>query len=88
MFYRYELDPEDDLTMDFDDLLKKATRLLGAKKKVASSGSCQKEGEGVEDLVDNVKYETRSNRLNSPFILAYQPLIVPSVSPFQISGAD
>ena len=36
MFYRYELDPEDDLNMDFDDLLKKAMRFLGAKKKLAS----------------------------------------------------
>ncbi len=36
MIYRYELDPDDDLNMDFDDLLKKAMRLLGAKKKLAN----------------------------------------------------
>ncbi len=36
MFCRYSLDPDDDLNMDFDDLLKKAMELLGAKKKLAS----------------------------------------------------
>lgn len=32
---RYELDPDDDLTMDFDDLLRNAMGLLGAKKELA-----------------------------------------------------
>ncbi len=31
--YRYELNPNDDLNMDFDDLVKKAMRHLGAKEK-------------------------------------------------------
>ncbi len=43
MFCQYCLDPDDDLNMDFDDLLKKAIGLLGAKKKLASMIQVEKE---------------------------------------------
>lgn len=36
MFCQSELDPDDDLNIDFDDLLKKAMGLLRAKKKRTS----------------------------------------------------
>lgn len=35
MFYQYSLDPDDDLNMDLEDLLKKAMGLLMTKKKLA-----------------------------------------------------
>lgn len=36
IFYWYLLDLDDDLNIDFDDLLKKAMGLLEAKKKLAN----------------------------------------------------
>lgn len=36
MIRQYELNPDGDLNIDFENLLKKAMRLLGAKKKLAS----------------------------------------------------
>lgn len=60
MFYRYELDPDDDLKMDFDDLLKKAMGLLGAKKKLASLVQVEKAGQEVENLVGKCDYKPES----------------------------
>lgn len=51
MFYRYELDSDNDMNMNFDDLLKKAIRHLEAKKKLASLIHVKKKNQEVEDLV-------------------------------------
>lgn len=74
---RYELDPDDDLTMDFD-LLKKAMGLLGAKKELASLVYVEKEGKGMEDLVGKCYHKTRaSSNLAPPSILVYPSPMVP-----------
>ena len=93
MFYRYELDPDDDLNMEFDDLLKKAMGLLGAKKKLASLVYIEKEGQEVEDLVEKCEHKTRisstRNRLLTfPSMHAHQSPILPAVSSFQARGTD
>ncbi len=93
MFYRYELDPDNDLNMDFDDLLKKAMRLLGAKKKLASIVQVEKKSQEVEDLVKKCDYKTHisstPNRLlKQPPIPTYQLLIFLAPTSVQISGAD
>lgn len=36
MFYQYELDPNNDINMDFEDLLIKTIGLLVARKKLVS----------------------------------------------------
>lgn len=36
MFFRYKLDPNDDVNMDFENLFKKVMRLWVAKKELAS----------------------------------------------------
>lgn len=36
MFYRYELNPDNNLNIDFNNLLKKAIGVLGTKKNLAS----------------------------------------------------
>lgn len=36
IFYQYSLDPDDDLNIDFQNLLKKVMGLLRAKKNLAS----------------------------------------------------
>ena len=59
MFYRYELDPDDDLHMDFADLLKKALGLLGAKKKLVDLVRTDKKSDQIEDLVDKCEKKTR-----------------------------
>ena len=59
MFYRYELDPDDDLNMDFADLLKKALGLLGAKKKLVDLVRTDKKSDRIEDLVDKCEKKTR-----------------------------
>lgn len=59
MFYRYELDPDDDLHMDFADLLKKALGLLGAKKKLVDLVRTDKKSDRIEDLVDKCEKKTR-----------------------------
>lgn len=79
--------------MDFDDLLKKAMGLLGAKKKLSSLGQVEKADQEVENLVEKCDYKTRisstSNRLlTQPLIPTYQPPIIPNHTSVQISGAD
>ena len=59
MFYRYELDPDDDLHMDFANLLKKALGLLGAKKKLVDLVRTDKKSDRIEDLVDKCEKKTR-----------------------------
>ena len=93
MFYRYELDPDNELNMDFNDLLKKAMRLLGAKKKLASIVQFEKKSQEVEDLVKKYDYKTHisstPNRpLTQPPIPTYQVFILPAPTSVQISGAD
>ena len=93
MFYRYELDPDNDLNMEFDDLLKKAMGLLGAKKKLASLVHVEKEGQEVEDLVEKCDYKTRvsptpNHLLTPPSVPAYQPPILPAITSVQTSSAD
>ncbi len=93
MFYRYELDSDDDLNKDFDDLLKKAMRLLGAKKKLARIVQVEKNSQEVEDLVEKCNYKTQisstPNRLNTqPPIPYYQPPILSAPPSVQTIGAD
>lgn len=59
MFYRYELDPDDDLHMDFADLLKKALGLLGAKERLVDLVRTDKKTDRIEDLVDKCDTKTR-----------------------------
>ena len=93
MFNRYELDPDNDLNIDFDHLLKKAMALLGAKKKLASLVQVEKRSQEVEDLVEKCDYKTRissiPNRrfMQSP-ISIFQPPIRPTHTPVQIGSAD
>ena len=68
MFYKYELDPDDDVNIDFDNLLKKAMGLLGAKKKLASLVQVKKESQGVEDLVEKCDLKTRINSTPGPLL--------------------
>ena len=44
--------------MDFDDLLKKAMRLLRAKKKLASMVQVENESQEVEDLMEKCNQRT------------------------------
>ena len=70
MFCRYSLDPDNDLNMDFDDLLKKVMGSLGVKKKLASMVQVEKESSRVEELVEKCNHRTRisstSNRVITP----------------------
>ena len=93
MFCRYELNPDDDLNMDFDDSLKKAIGLLGAKKKLASIVQVEKERQGVENLVEKCNYKTHissiPNRLITPSsVPTYPPLNFPAVSFAHTSDTD
>lgn len=58
IFYHYELDPDNDLHMDFADLLKKALELLGVKKKLVNLVWIDKKSDKIEDLVN--KYEVKT----------------------------
>lgn len=46
IFFRYQLDSDDNVNMDFDDLLKKPMRLLRVKKKLASLAQVEKKSQG------------------------------------------
>lgn len=85
MFYRYEMDPDDDLNMDFDDLLKKAMKLLGAKKKLASVVQVEKKGQRVEDLIEKCNYKTRISSTPNCLIT---PSSVPTYPPFNFPAAS
>ncbi len=93
MFYRYELDLDDDLNIDFDDLSKKTIGLLKAKKKLASLVQVEKKSQEVEDLVEKCDYKTRISStpyrlfMRSP-IPTFQPPILPTYTPVQTGSAD
>lgn len=59
MFYRYELDPDDDQHLDFVDLSKKALGFLGAKKKLVDLARTDKKSDRIEDLVKKGQTKTR-----------------------------
>ena len=93
MFIRYELDPDDDVNIDFDDLLKKAMRLLIVKKKLSNFVHVEKESQGVEDYV--IKCECKSRISSNPSCFVMPPLIpayhspnFPSPLSVQIIGTD
>ena len=76
IFYQYSVDPDDDLNMDFEDLLKKVIGLLEAKKKLASMVQVEKKSQGVEDLIEKCNQRTCiSSTLKCliipPFVLTY-----------------
>ncbi len=93
MIYRYELDLDNDLNMDFDDLLMKAMGLLGVKKKLASLVQVEKRSQEVENLVEKCDHKTRiSSTPNCSFmqslIHTFQPPIFPTHTPVQTGSAN
>lgn len=58
MFCQYKLHPNNDLNMQFDDLLKKAKRLLALKKKLANFVQVEKKSPKGKDLVKKYDYQT------------------------------
>lgn len=58
MFYQYELDPNDNLNIEFNDLLKKVIGLLEAKKKLSSLVNIKKEGQEIENFIEKFNYKT------------------------------
>lgn len=89
MFYCYKLDSDNNLHINFADLLKKALGLLGAKKKLVNLVWIDKKSDQIEDLVDKCKKKTQiSSAANYSTILpesALQPLIVTFI-PTTFSG--
>lgn len=90
MFYRYQLDSDDDVNMDFDDLLKKAMRLLRIKKKLASLAQVEKESQGIEDLVGKSDLNTRINSISGSLLMqtlmqVYLPSIRSALTSIQAS---
>lgn len=59
MFYRYKLDPDNDLHINFADLLKKALKLLRAKKKLVDLVQTDEKSNRIEDLIDKCEKKTR-----------------------------
>ena len=91
MFYRYKLDPDDNLHMDFTDLLKKALGLLGAKKKLVDLVCTDKRMNRIEDLVDKCEKNTRiSSAINHSTLLpesAFQPPVAVPINTVSSSAA-
>lgn len=58
MFYCYELDPDNDLYMDFANLLKKALELLEAKKKLIDLVQRDKKSNRIEELINKCEKKT------------------------------
>lgn len=58
MFYQYSPDLNDNLNIDFDNLLKKAMGLLGAKQKLVSIVQVEKKSQEVENLVKRYNHKT------------------------------
>ena len=91
MLVRYELDPNDDVNMDFDDLLKKIMGLLMEKKKLPNLVHIEKESQGVEDLVMRDDYKScissnSSSFITPPSIPVYYPPHFLSPPSIQTSG--
>lgn len=90
MFYRYKLDPDDDLYMNFADLLKKALGPLGAKKKLVDLVWTDKKSDWIKDLVDKCENKIRiSSAINYSTPLpdsVFQPPVATFI-PITYSGA-
>ena len=81
LFYRYELDPDEDEDMDFKDLLKKALALVGSKKRMIDLIRIDKKNDRITDLVDKCEKKSKiistfSNTSSLPES-AFQPSITP-----------
>lgn len=89
MFYRYELDPDDDLHMEFANLLKKALGLLGAKKKLVDLFWTDNKSDRIKDLVNKCEVKTQISLATHYFVplpaLAFQPPIAAHI-PTTYSG--
>ena len=68
MFCQYSLDPDDNLNINFENLLKKTMGLLGAKKKLASIIQVEKKSQGVEDLIEKYNQRIRISSIPNCFI--------------------
>lgn len=91
MFHRYKLDPDDDLDKESINLLKKAPRLLRAKKQIMAMVYTDKKNDWIEDLVDKCKKKlgigSLSNNLTQLSRSAFQSFILSSASIFYSNGA-
>lgn len=79
MFCQYSLDSDNDLNIHFDDLLKKAMRLLGAKKKLGSMIQVEKKSYGIENLVEKCNHRICISFIPNCIIA---PPSVPTYQPF------
>lgn len=79
--------------MSFENLLKKAMRLLMSKKKSASLVQVEKESQRVEDLIKKCDYKThisftQNHLVPPPLIPIYQPPSFEATTFVQMNGAD
>lgn len=93
MFCQYELDPDDNVNMDFKNLLKKAMSLLVANKKLASLVQFEKKSQGVENLVEKCNHKTRISFTPNfwvalPSVPTHHSLNFPITTFIQTSGID
>lgn len=92
MFYYYELALDDDLYIDFADLLKKALGLLGAKKKLVDLVWTDKKSNRIEDLVNKYEIKTQINSTAnySSFlpVFAFQPSVTMHIPTTYCSISD
>lgn len=91
MFHHYKLDPDDDLDIESINLLKKAPRLLRAKKQIMAMVYTDKKNDRIEDLVDKCEKKlgigSLSNNLTQLSRSAFQSFILSSASIFYSNGA-
>lgn len=93
MFVWYKLDPDDNISINLENLSKKAMRLLRAKKKLANFVYIEKKSQKVEYLI--IKYNQKSYIgsnldffVTPPSIPTYYPPGFLSTLFIQMSGTD
>lgn len=83
IFYYYNLDLDNNLYIDFVDLLKRALRLLSTKKKLIDLVWTDKKSDQIEDLVNKYKRKAQINSVTNYSVLlpvfAFQSLITISI---------
>lgn len=79
MFYCYKLDSDNNLNINFADLLKKAIKFLKAKKKLIDLVWINKKSNRIEDLVDKCEKKTQIGSVINYFTFLLESAFQPPV---------
>lgn len=92
LFYYYKLNPDNDLNINFANLLKKTLGFLRTKKKLVDLVQIANKSDQIEDLVNKCEKKTQISFVTNYFTLlpksAFQPLVATLITKIYFGAVD